>query len=322
MMQAMPSWIGVEVGPVLVVIFALMMLVVFSLSVWAALGTVPDARRYAPQVGEAGTLRAGTGRDKDGIDRYLLPQTKKERWQVQRLLHRAGFRAPDAVRRFYVVRLSLALIGLVGAVIAAVVMREADALRMFGSNSLHATLLMVGVGVLAGFYGPLLWVRRRASARQVAMRRALPDALDLLQVMIQAGLGLDAALQRVGVDLRQSCPPLAEELNLLVLELRAGKSREQALDALAERIELPQVRAFVTVLTQSLRYGTSVSDALEAFAVDMRNERMMRAEELANQLPVKMSVVLVLFMLPAVIAVAMGPVIIRVVRVVAPAVGA
>lgn len=322
MTQGIGSWITMDGGGWIIMAFALAMLGVFSFTVWTVLGHVPDARRYAPQTGDGASLRAGASREKDGIDRYLLPQTKKERWQVQRLLHRAGFRAPDAVRRFYVVRLGLAVVGLVVALVGAVLARETEVLARLGPSSLNATLLLVGIGVMAGFYGPLLWVRKRASARQLAMRRALPDALDLLQVMIQAGLGLDAALQRVGRDLEKSCPPLAEELTLLVLELRAGRSREQALDALADRIELPQVRAFVTVLTQSLRYGTSVSDALEAFAVDMRNERMMRAEELANQLPVKMSVVLVLFMLPAVIAVAMGPVIIRVIRVVAPAVGA
>ena len=307
-------------GPWLVAAFAVAMLLVFSATVWSSLARLPDARRYAPAAA-GGALRSKSAGDGDGLDRFLLPQAKDERWQVQRLLHRAGYRGPRALRQFYVIRLGLAGAGIAVTFVALPFVRSSEALQGGALDPTSLVLVMLAVAVIAGFYGPLLWVRQRAGRRQTQIRRAFPEALDLLHVMVQAGLGLDAALQRVSEDIGRSCSALAEELHLVVLELRAGKSREQALDAFAQRVDLDQVRAFTTVLEQSMRYGTSVSDALEVFSADMRNERMMLAEEKANQLPVKMSVILVMFMLPAVIAVAMGPVVIRAIRVIAPNLG-
>lgn len=297
------------------------LLVVFVVAVRGLLAEVRQPGRFGPSDDERAptTLRARAPQEEDGLDRYLLPQEKAERWQVQRLLHRAGFDGPSSLRNFYLVRIvvAVAMFPLGLAVARLVLTGGATGLWSGQLNTVAMVIAFVGVG----FYAPLLVVRWRAAARQTMIKRAFPDTLDLLQVMIQAGLGLDAALQRVGAEMGRACPPIAYEINLLVLELRAGKTRDQALQDFAARIDVDYVRAFTTVLAQSLRFGTSVSDALAVFSADMRNARMMAAEEKANKLPVQMSVVLVLFMLPAVMTVALGPVIIRAIRVIMPSLG-
>ena len=297
------------------------LLIVFVAAMWGLLVQIRQPGRYGPSEEDrpkSAMLRARAPTDEDGLERYLLPQEKGERWQVQRLLHRAGHDGPASLRNFYVVRAVVAAAMLpVGLVVARLLLSGSDGSGLFGGQ-LNTVAVVIGcVGL--GFYAPLLAVRWRAAVRQTRIRRAFPDALDLLQVMIQAGLGLDAAMQRVGNEMGRACPPLAHEINLLVLELRAGKTRDQALQDFSARIGVDYVRAFTTVLSQSLRFGTSVSDALGVFSADMRNSRMMAAEEKANKLPVQMSVVLVVFMLPAVMTVALGPVVIRAVRVVLPA---
>jgi tight adherence protein C len=300
------------------------LLAVFVAAVWGMVGRGVEVGRYGPSEDERRgpeSLRTSAPTDEDGLDRYLLPQEKSERWQVRRLLHRAGFDGPAALRNFYLVRIGLAAVALVvGFLVTTLMLPASGGSGLFGGPVTTTFVVVIGAMAL-GFYLPLLLIRWRAAARQTMIRRSFPDALDLLQVMIQAGLGLDAAMQRVGNEMGRSCPPLADEINLLVLELRAGKTREQALQDFSNRIDLDYVRAFTTVLAQSLRFGTSVSDALGVFSDDMRNARMMAAEEKANKLPVQMSVVLVLFMLPAVMAVALGPVIIRAIRVIMPSLG-
>ncbi len=301
------------------------MLAVFATAVWGLVANPRSSSRYAQEQpsGQApvASLRANTRENDEGLERYLIPQAKAERSQARQLLQRAGFRHPDALRNFYLVRVGLALAMMALALLVTpLVLPSVSEGGLFGGR-LNGILIGVGMAIAAGFYAPLYLVRWRAEQRQQLIRRSFPDALDLLQVTIQAGLGLDAALQRVGDEMLRACPPLADEINLMVLELRAGKTREQALQDFSERLDLDYVRAFTTVLSQSLRFGTSISDALEVFSTDMRNARMMAAEEKANKLPVQMSMVLVLCMLPAVLVVALGPVAIRAIRVIMPGLG-
>lgn len=159
-----------------------------------------------------------------------------------------------------------------------------------------------------GYVLPDLALRWQLSRRQGALFRAFPDALDLLRVCVQAGLGLDAAIERVGREMRLASPILSEEWRLTGLELRAGASRAQALRHLADRIGLPDIDALATMLIQADRFGTRMAEALQVHADALRTQRRLRAEEAAAKLPVKLLIPLVFCIFPALLTVMLGPV--------------
>ena len=166
---------------------------------------------------------------------------------------------------------------------------------------------------------PSLFVRAKADRRQREIINGFPDALDLMLVCVEAGLGLEAAFARVGMEMTESHPLLAEQLGAVVLELRAGRSREDALRRMADRAGTDEIRAFATLLIQSTKLGSSIAQTLRIYASEMRERRRMRAEEKAHRLPVLLSIPLVACMLPVMIGVLMLPAIIRVIRVMMPA---
>ena len=170
-----------------------------------------------------------------------------------------------------------------------------------------------------GLYLPSLIVRIKADRRQQALINACPDALDLMLVCVEAGLGLEAAFSRVGMEMTSSHPLLAEQYGSVVLELRAGRSMEDALRRMADRAGADDIRAFATLLIQSTKLGSSISQTLRTYAAEMREKRRMRAEERAHRLPVLISIPLVACMLPTMIGVLMLPAAIRVIRAVLPA---
>jgi tight adherence protein C len=159
-----------------------------------------------------------------------------------------------------------------------------------------------------GYVLPDLALRWQLARRQGALFKGFPDALDLLRVCVQAGLGLDAAIERVGREMRLASPVLSEEWRLTGLELRAGASRAQALRHLAERVGLPDIDALVTMLIQADRFGTRMADALQVHADALRTQRRLRAEEAAAKLPVKLLIPLVFCIFPALLTVMLGPV--------------
>jgi len=237
--------------------------------------------------------------------------TQDEKHTSLRLrLMQGGFFAPGAVRNFYVARL-LSAFGLPLAVIVLIpILFPGWQVEMY---------MVVGFGfAVIGLYLPSAWLARRIRGRQLAVQEGFPDALDMLMVCVEAGLGLDAAFSRVGAQMAVPHPILAEHFGLISLELRAGKNREAALRNMSDRIGLPEVTSFVILLVQSDQLGTSIAQTLRVQAEDMRAKRMLRAEEKAYMLPVKLSVVLVIFMLPSMVMVVMLPAIIRIVRVIIP----
>lgn len=257
-----------------------------------------------------------------GLARFVAPSDVRERLAVRQRLIQAGYRGARTVRNYYLIRTGLGLllplpllIGTVGFAFNAGSFTVDLPIVGFSASS---TLIMLALLVAIGFYLPPFVVRRRIKHRQRAIREGFPQALDLMQVAVQAGLGFDAALARVGEELQAAHPYLAEEFLMLVLELRAGKPRDRVLRDLAQRTGVEEINSFQTVMNQSIRYGTSISDALDVYAREMRHKRMMRAEELANQMPVKMSLAMVMFLLPTLFLIFMGPVVIRFVRIISP----
>jgi tight adherence protein C len=164
---------------------------------------------------------------------------------------------------------------------------------------------------LLGALAPSLWLRNRVTKRQQAVRKGLPDGLDLLVICAEAGLSLDAALGRVGREMLRSCPELGEELGLAAVELGFLPERRQALDNLAKRVALPSIRALVNTLQQTEKYGTPLAQSLRVLSAEFRNERMMRAEEKAARLPAVMTVPMIIFILPALFVVLIGPAALR-----------
>ena len=171
---------------------------------------------------------------------------------------------------------------------------------------------------LAGFLLPSVWVWHKARQRQQAASDGFPDVIDMLVVSVEAGLGFDAAIGRVAAEIGAAHPVLAEEFRLIGLELRLGQSRGAALHGLAERVRIGEVRSLVSLLARSERYGTSIGQTLRVYAAEMRSKRMSRAEEMANKLSVKLSIVLVLFTLPAMYAIILAPTAINILRLLFP----
>jgi tight adherence protein C len=230
---------------------------------------------------------------------------------MRQLLIGAGYTAPYAPRVYTLVRLAM----VIGLPVALVLFYWWTG----SSPSLFKLYFTLIIAAALGLYIPNLFVRAKADRRQQEIINGFPDALDLMLVCVEAGLGLEAAFSRVGMEMTGSHPLLAEQFGTVVLELRAGRSREDALRRMADRAGADEIRAFATLLIQSTKLGSSISQTLRVYSAEMRERRRMRAEEKAHRLPVLLSIPLVGCMLPVMIGVLMLPAAIRVVRAVIPA---
>lgn len=247
------------------------------------------------------------------IEKTGLPLVDTKDATLRSRLVAAGYTQGHAVRVYSLVR----LITVIGLPVGAITFLWAS-----GSSPSMTKLYIVGmIAALLGLYLPSLWIRARADRRQQQIINGFPDALDLMLVCVEAGLGLEAAFSRVGMEMTRSHPLLAEQLGAVVLELRAGRSQEDALRRMADRAGADEIRAFATLLIQSHKLGSSIAQTLRTYAAEMRERRRMRAEEKAHRLPVLLSIPLVCCMLPVMIGVLMLPAVIRTIRAVMPALG-
>ena len=183
--------------------------------------------------------------------------------------------------------------------------------------SFHFVLFSL-VLVVLGFYLPNLWLKWRIAKRKEKILEGFPDALDLMVVCLEVGTGLDAAISRVGEEMKLNSKVLSEEFKLLSLELRAGKHRRDALKNLALRTDLEDVSELVTLLIQTDKFGTSVAQALRVHSDSMRIKRYQRAEEVATKLPVKLLFPLILFIFPSLFVILLGPAVIQIFRTLLP----
>jgi tight adherence protein C len=202
----------------------------------------------------------------------------------------AGFRKAEHVEVFTATKILLPVIGIVAG-------------TFFGGYMVSAML----TGALAGFFGPDMLISHLISRRQESIRLALPDALDLLVICIEAGLGIDQAMIRVGQEIKLTSPALADEFQIINREQRAGKQRVDSWRSFANRVDLEYVRQFVTMLVQTERFGTPIAHALSQFADMMRMRRTQAAEEMAAKTGVKLLIPLVLFIFPSIFVVSLGP---------------
>ena len=168
--------------------------------------------------------------------------------------------------------------------------------------------------VAAGYFGPVYWLNGRVTERRRRIEESFPNALDLMQISVESGLGFDAAMTRVGNELMHTSPDIAFEFLSVQRQVQAGRARDAAMLDMAQRTGVETVRSFANVAKQSMQFGTNMSTALTTYAHELRAYREMRAHEMANKLPVKMSAVLASLMLPVLIMLTIGPVVIRYIR--------
>ncbi len=250
-----------------------------------------------------------------GIAKAFLPSKQLERNKVRRNLQHAGFSGPNAVLWFYAIRVATGLI-LPGIVALAFIYRETLPIPDFistrmGNIGRNQILMLFAVMILVGFYGPAYWLSSVAKERKYRVEIGFPNALDLMQISIESGLGFDASLARVATELRTSAPEIADEFITTQQEILAGRDRDGAFHALADRLAIDEAYSFVNVVLQSIRFGTSMSQSLLTYSAEMRERRELRAQEKANKLPVLMSAVMALLMMPSLLIVTIGPVVLR-----------
>jgi tight adherence protein C len=234
---------------------------------------------------------------------YILPREDWERSKASMKLVHAGFRAPSALNFFYGIK----ILGTV--LFFLLILMTAPLLPSFFHDNVWYLAAVMG---LVGLLLPDFVVNRLIARRQRLLFHALPDAIDLLVVCTEAGLGLNAALQRVGEELSISHRELATELVLVNAELHAGLDRSQALKNLAKRTNLKDIQGLVAALSQSMRFGTSIADTLRIYSEEFRDKRMQKAEEAAAKIGTKMLFPTVFCIFPAFFVVTIGPAIMRI----------
>jgi len=271
-------------------------------------GGTPITGSLRAEKAESAWLRLVNSIEKTGLS---LVDSKSD--AVRQKLAAAGFGAPYAPRVYTLIRLA----GVIGLPVLIFLSFELGG----SSPSVLKLYIWLVIAAAAGLYLPSLFVQAKADRRQQDLINGFPDALDLMLVCVEAGLGLEAAFSRVGMEMTTSHPRLAEQFGAVVLELRAGRSHEDALRRMADRAGADEIRAFATLLIQSTKLGSSIAQTLRTYASEMRERRRMRAEEKAHRLPVLISIPLVACMLPTMIGVLMLPAAIRVVRAILPALG-
>ena len=289
--------------------FAFISLLIFA----AALAFAPGgATAIERRLGEVSAARTDLS-DDPPADRTIIaalkrmgamaPRSTKEIGKLQQRLVTAGYRGREAMVVFFGIRLGLAVLGFVVATTPLV-----------GRPNLMLALAVCGVAYVL----PSMALARMAKRRQHRIRLGLADALDLLVVSVEAGLGLDQALQRVSEELMFAHPDLCDELRLINLELRAGTGRAEALHNLARRTGLDDIASLVTMLVQTDKFGTSVAQSLRVHSETLRTKRRQRAEEAAAKTGAKMVFPLVICIFPAIWVVTLGPAVIKFVQILLP----
>lgn len=284
------------------------------------IGLLIGKRAAQPSAGPAApSLRLDDGSGRGVLERLAMisaseePDAEIRVGSLRRRLIHAGYMKPHAVAVFMGSRV---LVATLGPLAVLTVMPLAAP-----SVPLQTTLLVAAASGLAGYLGPVWWIGWRTSTRQRLVREGFPDALDMLMVCVEAGLGLDAAIARVGDEISVSHPLLSDHLRHVGLELRAGKRREDALRSMADRIGIDEVSSLVGLLVQTDRLGTSMAQALKAYSDDMRAHRMLAAEEKAQTLGVKLAFPLMTMILPALFIAIMSPAVIKIIDVLMPMLG-
>jgi tight adherence protein C len=298
---------------------AMVMLLVFlaaatlAFSIMAVIRVQGSVKRRAANIGEFGDIDRAGGRSLRrsslrAAQRLIEVTTKhygdgsnsEETKVLRRRMIQAGIYDPHAVAYFFLGRTVLAI----GLGFAAFLLAPVEQ----GSTS---SWLLIGVGGIAGYLGPSLYLDHRIKARKAEHQAGFPDFMDLLVVCADAGLSMEAALDRVGRELGDSYPSLTANIHMTCLEIRAGRAMSEALEHFGDRLGLDEARSFATLIQQSEELGSSITDALRDYSDDMRHKRLSRAEEKAYSLPAKLALPMMLCIFPVLFVVILLPVAVR-----------
>lgn len=256
--------------------------------------------------GSSGSLRHSGSRAANKVIEYTNKHYNsvddKNTKVLRRRLVQAGYFDPRSVAYFFLGRTILAI----GLAIATFI-----ALPLLGMGSNTSFWLFVGVAGIAGYLGPSFYLDKRITKRKAEYQAGFPDFMDLLVVCADAGLAMEAALDRVGTELTESYPALCTNIHMANLEIRAGRTMTEALEHLGERLGLDEARSFATLIAQSTELGSSITEALRVYSDDMRHKRLSRAEEKAYALPAKLSLPMMVCIFPVLFVVILLPVIVR-----------
>ena len=286
---------------------------------WLALGEMrPSKRSAGPRLAEITRAAAQSRRthsrltartrsadkDRGGFKQRVVSllrlQTSKEASSGRQLLSRAGILSPHALNTYLFLRVTMpALFGLIGLI-------DGHVLHVLPFVS-RAPTLAAGLLTMLGFYAPVLMLKNRITRRQAELRKSLPDGLDLLVICVESGASINESFARVGRELARGHPALATEFATTAAELSFLPVRRVALENLLERTGLPGIRGLVTTMLQSERFGTPIAQALRVLSAEFREQRMMAAENKAAKLPVLLTVPMMIFILPVLFIVLLGP---------------
>jgi tight adherence protein C len=295
-------------GPLIAIGAAGILLILLTLP--AMLNKKPEpfdklrTQRNAEKAPKSQGLRHGSSTTEAKLDKFstfLEPQNAEDLSASRLKLLRAGYRSKNAVRMFHFAQFILGICFLLIGVVY----------TLFAGNGEEVStqtmiLSTIGPGA-AGYYLPQYWVQRRLQMRQEEITAGFPDALDMMLVCVEAGQSLDQSILRIARESRAGYPALADEFDTVANEVKAGKERVHVLKDMSERVGLPDVTSFVTTLVQSASFGTSISDALRVYSAEMRDKRVLRAEEKANTLPTKLTLGTMMFTLPPLLIILIGP---------------
>ncbi|AHD01622.1 type II secretion system F family protein [Leisingera methylohalidivorans] len=232
---------------------------------------------------------------------FLEPQNEDELSAMELKLRQAGYHSKDSVRLFHFLQFAFGILGLLAGLFFVYVLK-AD----IDYDSQQMALRIIGPGA-AGYMLPKYWITRRIEERKQKITEGFPDALDMMLVCVEAGQSLDQAIVRVASELHASYPDLAGEFEVVAQEMKAGKEKDKVLRDMGTRCGVQDISSFVTVMIQSASFGTSIADALRVYAGEMRDKRVMRAEEAANKLPVKMTLATMGLTVPPLLIILVGP---------------
>ncbi|MGJ8586027.1 MAG: type II secretion system F family protein [Marinosulfonomonas sp.] len=295
-------------GPILAVGILGMFLVLLTLPILLKKKVDPldklksSGRMQAKEVTKTQQLRNRSSKDKlEKYSDFLEPQDEEEYSAVKLKLLQAGYRSKTSVRTYHFLQFALGIGLLIVGVIFAIIQKTS------GDPSTQTLLITILGPGCVGYMLPKYWVTKRQQKRQEEIVNGFPDSLDMMLVCVEAGQSLDQSIVRVAREIRSGFPALADEYEIIAHEMKAGKDRIQVLRDMSERAGVPDVSSFVTVLIQSASFGTSVADALRVYASEMRDKRVMRAEEKANTLPTKMTLATMMLTLPPLLIILIGP---------------
>ena len=257
------------------------------------------SRQQIAKGGETALRHSDTGFYKKVVEQLQLSKLLEDPTVIDKLAQ-AGYRGPKAVNTFYFFRF---LSPFVLAIITAIYLFALTHTNMQPMMKICA----VSVGFVIGFYAPNLYVKNKATNRRNSVVGAFPDALDLLLICVESGMSIEAAIQKVGQEVGSSSIELAEEMSLLTAELSYLPERRMAYEGLAKRVDHPGVKGVVTAMIQAERYGTPLGTALRVMAKENRDMRLAQAEKTASALPAKLTVPMILFFLPVLFVMILGP---------------